>query len=395
MPTVVIACEAALGISMKTWACLTVCVLSYVLAWVSVASHLTAEEAQAPPGETARGRQASAAERRRETARLRAAIQSAEGAALAEAIETWRARGDADLPALEGALKQALTADAKKLEKAAAALKNSDSLGEQEAVLAALRSEMLKGIADLAQGSSVDALRAGYQRLAELLRQLNPVYSRRLELARLLGRRSVLLAAWRQTARRPQASFGQAAEERLRARCLAVLGTEECEVPAFGRYEGPLANVWFYRDCRAIEAYNERLAREAELTRGELENVTAVNAYREALGLLPLEIDVRLVKAARGHSGEMARLGYFSHDSPTPGRTSYTDRMRLEGSVGGGGENILRGAQTGHEAFWLWFESPGHHKNMAAADFQSIGVGQHGEHWTQNFGMGERAMLAD
>lgn len=370
------------------------CVVGLVWLW-AIASSRAAADATVSGTASNGSVKPSAAERRRETARLRAALQTAEGAALAEAIESWRARGESEWPALSSAIRQVLAADAKKLEKAAAALKDGTEADQHESALAELRADMRARIAVLQQGAAVESLRADYQRLALLLERLHPVYARKLELVRLLGRRGLLLQAWQQTARNPQAQFSEASEERLRTACLAALGAEDVEPPAFGRHDGPLAAVWFYRDCRAVEAYNTAAAREAELARGEVENIRAVNAYREALGLLPLEIDVRLVRAARGHAQEMGRLGYFSHDSPTPGRASFTDRMRREGYDAGGGENILRGAQTGQQAFWIWFESPGHHQNMTAADFQSIGVGQHGELWTQNFGLGERAMLAN
>lgn len=368
-----------------------------VLIWASPGANRLAAQQESPVAEAGEkeGEKLSAADRRREMARLRAVLQTAEGPTLAAAIEAWRSLGETGLAALAAALRHALASDAKQLEKAVAALKDTAQADEHESVLLSLRADMRSRIAVLQKGPAIQALRADYQRLTSLLEPLKQVYARKLEIARLLGRRSLLLDAWRETARKPSAQFGEAAEERLRAKCLAALGVNEVEVPPFGKHEGPLAQVWFYRDCRAIETYNVQAAQKAELTRGELENIVAVNAYREALGLLPLEIDVRLVKTARGHSQEMARLGYFSHESPTPGRTSFSDRMRLEGYTAGGGENILKGAKTGEEAFWLWFESPGHHQNMTIAEFQSIGVGQHGDLWTQNFGLGERAMLAE
>lgn len=371
------------------------CVL--VLLWACLGTnHLAAQQGAAPAnsGEK-KSEKLSAADRRREMARLRAVLQTAEGPTLAAAIEAWRSGGDAGLAALAAALRHVLASDAKKLEKATTALRETGWADQQETALLNLRAEMRSRIALLQKGPAIESLRADYQRVTSLLEPLKPIYARKLEIARLLGRRGLLLDAWRETARKPDAQFGETAEARLRAKWLAVLGTNEVELPPFGKHDGPLGQVWFYRDCRAVEAYNTHAAQAAELARGELENIVAVNAYREALGLLPLEIDVRLVKAARGHSQEMARLGYFSHDSPTPGRTSFADRMRLEGYAAGGGENILQGAKTGQQAFWLWFESPGHHQNMTAADFQSIGVGQHGDLWTQNFGLGERAMLAE
>ena len=43
----------------------------------------------------------------------------------------------------------------------------------------------------------------------------------------------------------------------------------------------------------------------------------------------------------------------------------------------------------------MWFDSPGHHKNMAHAGSAAVGVGQWGSTWTQNFGRGNRLMLLE
>src|SRR5205823_3169531 len=75
-------------------------------------------------------------------------------------------------------------------------------------------------------------------------------------------------------------------------------------------------NLWFYRMCRQIEAYN--VGFENLLDKEEIANVRATNAYREALGILPVELDARLIQAARRHSKEMVELKYFSHHSPNP-----------------------------------------------------------------------------
>src|SRR5881296_382171 len=51
-----------------------------------------------------------------------------------------------------------------------------------------------------------------------------------------------------------------------------------------------------------------------------------INAFRASHGLAPLRESRRLDAAARSHSRQMARLGYFSHDSANG--TSFLDRVR-------------------------------------------------------------------
>jgi uncharacterized protein YkwD len=141
-------------------------------------------------------------------------------------------------------------------------------------------------------------------------------------------------------------------------------------------------------DAKEIEAYN--LTRTAVIGEFEREVHRLTNAYRLMMGRRPVMIDDRLVQAARGHSEEMSRLGYFAHESPTPGRRSPTDRARLSGFGGGVSENIARGAPTPADAVAGWIGSSGHHRNLLGAGHTVLGVGyaETGRFWTQNFGRG-------
>jgi uncharacterized protein YkwD len=123
----------------------------------------------------------------------------------------------------------------------------------------------------------------------------------------------------------------------------------------------------------------------------EIKNLQAVNAYREAIGLMPYEADPRLVQAARRHSKEMVDLKYFSHESPTESEKDFGTRAKNAGYKGAAGENIAYGAGTGEKTFWMWFDSPGHHKNMAGGS-NALGVGRWGSHYTQVFGGAARVM---
>ena len=97
---------------------------------------------------------------------------------------------------------------------------------------------------------------------------------------------------------------------------------------------------------KEVLAYNEKVGTTA--TGQEKENVRVVNAYRIMMGRQAVKLDERLVRAARGHSLEMARLKYFAHESPTPGLESPGKRCAREGYSGGTGENIAMG--TTHRA---------------------------------------------
>lgn len=126
------------------------------------------------------------------------------------------------------------------------------------------------------------------------------------------------------------------------------------------------------------------------------EIVRLSNIEREKHGAPPLSADSLLEKAATGHSEEMAKLDYFSHTSPTPGREQPHTRIVLAGaSVSASGENIAY--FTGHEESTLakkavvgWMNSPGHRRNLLDPNYThiGIGVGKRGTTYylTQNFG---------
>jgi hypothetical protein len=123
----------------------------------------------------------------------------------------------------------------------------------------------------------------------------------------------------------------------------------------------------------------------------ELACMNATNAYRLQMGVPLLEMDERLVRAARKHSQEMKELGYFEHSSPRPENGNPGIRCSHEGYRGYGGENIA-GAGDGVGAFDGWYHSSGHHRNMLGGHRQ-FGVGRGGDYpgelFTQDFGNGD------
>jgi hypothetical protein len=135
------------------------------------------------------------------------------------------------------------------------------------------------------------------------------------------------------------------------------------------------------RDARVLAANDATVdGVEPEERRG----IAALNEIRVLVGLPALAIDSALCTASRGHSEDMARLGFFSHTSPVPGKESFGQRAALAGTSASA-ENIARGQRDGDGAIRAWWYSPGHHRNMMSGA-RRVGLGQHGDHWTQMLG---------
>jgi uncharacterized protein YkwD len=104
-----------------------------------------------------------------------------------------------------------------------------------------------------------------------------------------------------------------------------------------------------------------------------------VNALRKSHGLAALKLSVRLNAAAAQHSNEMARVGYFAHESangaPFDKRVArfYPMGSRRYWSVG---ENLVWAAPdlAADEALKLWLNSPPHRENLLTARWREIGI---------------------
>ena len=134
---------------------------------------------------------------------------------------------------------------------------------------------------------------------------------------------------------------------------------------------------------RTVLAYNARLAE--KIDREEARAILACNLTRNLLGLSALVIDLKLCDACRDHSKDMETLKFFAHESPVPGKRQPWDRAKLFGTTACA-ENIAMGMHDGKAANEGWFHSPGHHKNMLAADHVRIGMGRSGVYFTEEFG---------
>lgn len=102
-----------------------------------------------------------------------------------------------------------------------------------------------------------------------------------------------------------------------------------------------------------------------------------MNGARAAQGLGPLRRNAELAVAARHHSLEMARAGYFAHASLDGG--SFAGRVREWYGVVGRrwavGENLLWSTPTidGLQAVNLWLASPGHRANVLGPRWRDAG----------------------
>lgn len=98
----------------------------------------------------------------------------------------------------------------------------------------------------------------------------------------------------------------------------------------------------------------------------------AVNRTRSAHGLRPLRIDTRLVRAARTHSVQMLRGGYFAHGD-------FHGRMlafHVQGPAAG--ENLAWGNGSYAQPASIvreWLASPEHRANLLRPGWTRIGIG--------------------
>ncbi len=104
------------------------------------------------------------------------------------------------------------------------------------------------------------------------------------------------------------------------------------------------------------------------------------NARRVENGLPPLTWDPELCRMAREHSEQMAKLGYFSHE--TPEGLQLKDRAHENGILHFRviGENIAYNKgydDPGGFAVERWMTSAGHRANMLYAGFEGSAIGSY------------------
>lgn len=111
----------------------------------------------------------------------------------------------------------------------------------------------------------------------------------------------------------------------------------------------------------------------SSLTSSESSLLREINSVRAAHGLHVLRYDASLARAARAHSADMARRGYFAHGS-------FVSRMLHFGVHGPFvGENLAWGTGaygSPRGIVTAWLHSPEHRANLLRPGFRRIGLGE-------------------
>jgi uncharacterized protein YkwD len=107
--------------------------------------------------------------------------------------------------------------------------------------------------------------------------------------------------------------------------------------------------------------------------------LASVNRFRASHGLAALHESAALDSAARHHSLQMGRLGYFSHNSA--GGTQFWQRVRhfypARGySYWAAGENLAWASPSlsAEGAMRMWISSPPHLANLLSRQWRQIGI---------------------
>jgi len=141
----------------------------------------------------------------------------------------------------------------------------------------------------------------------------------------------------------------------------------------------------------ALKAAHAANQREKWANNQQIAFARILNDRRSVLGLPPLRLNERLSNACRAHSEEMARLNYFSHNSPIKENKTFGKRAVKAGFHGATGECIFMGSTDPAEAEKAWWHSCDHRLINYASGPDTLGIGIHNTHWTLNTGRSKRA----
>jgi uncharacterized protein YkwD len=107
-------------------------------------------------------------------------------------------------------------------------------------------------------------------------------------------------------------------------------------------------------------------------TNHELAILRTINSVRRAHGARPLGLGPALHRAARAHSVDMARRGYFDHGPFVQRLRRFGVRSRVIG------ENLAYATEPGFSAgvvVRMWLASPSHRSVLLDRSFSRIGIG--------------------
>ena len=106
--------------------------------------------------------------------------------------------------------------------------------------------------------------------------------------------------------------------------------------------------------------------------RSEEALLRAMNLARTSRGLRPFRLDAKLQSAARAHSLEMFRYGYFGHGAFGRRLSSFGVRGPTIGENLAWGQGVYRRAGV---IVREWLQSPEHRANLLRPGFRRVGVG--------------------
>jgi uncharacterized protein YkwD len=120
-----------------------------------------------------------------------------------------------------------------------------------------------------------------------------------------------------------------------------------------------------------------------EVSRTQLAHavVCVTNAERRGYGLRKLRVNLRLATAARRHSLDMVRRGYFAHTGPSG--DTFVQRIRAAGYLNSArrwlvGENLGWGSGASGSPRAIvkaWMRSPEHRKILLRPSYREVGIG--------------------
>ncbi|KAJ3156292.1 hypothetical protein HK101_001501 [Irineochytrium annulatum] len=112
--------------------------------------------------------------------------------------------------------------------------------------------------------------------------------------------------------------------------------------------------------------------------------LTAVNKHRQAMGVLPLKLDRRLVASALAHTNDMLANQIMIHDSSN-GQSwssrviSYFPNWHVIA------ENVAEYSYNETQVMQLWIASPEHEANLVSSAVTHLGASYVNGYWTQDF----------
>lgn len=164
---------------------------------------------------------------------------------------------------------------------------------------------------------------------------------------------------------------------------------------------GTVPDTWFVNDDPATGLLRSHDAAEQAFADRVL---VLTNDFRAQNGLPRLFADSALEVSAKVHAEDMARRGYFDHDTQdfsqgqttVPGFSPFVRMGMIGATYSTAAENIAAGQNSPDAVVNAWINSSGHRANMLNPNVTHLGVGyasggSFGDYWVQNFRAGGNA----